>query len=734
LIVLWAMVLAVAGCLVGTLWQDYLLADRRAQRQALTFAQLVTEDTTATFLATDIILRHVRDGIPLADFQSGIALDTARRQGIVEYLRSQQALVPGVVVLSLVNADGIVYADSLDVGSGVSIADRGYFQDLKGTDKDAREVSPILRGRVSDKLGVQLSRRLEGPDGRFLGVVVAAIGVEDHFVSYWKSLQLDEGVWVGLVNLSDQIMLARYPPVAAEIGTPVPASTFVKLAASTGSVDIGVAQTFFDSSDGLAGTIAIRKMTDYPFYGVVVLPRSVYLADWWRLALRIIVAVTALIAAGIVLTVWGIRQARMTHLLRYSEERLRRAQAVASVSSWEFDVVNDRVIWSDEAYFMAGVPLGSPVTYQTVVDAIHPQDRELHAKAWQEAKPGAKYDVVHRAFVNGTVKWIHTLGDMTFDDDGHLIRMIGTAQDVTALKAQEAALGSTIADLETSRRQLQRQTADLQELAKELTAARDRAEVANDAKSQFLANTSHELRTPLNAVIGFAEMLQLELYGTVNPKQREYIEDIHSSGAHLLEIINDILDLSKIEAGREDLREEMTDLAALIESQMAAIKPRARQGGVVVVRASDPALPLIFVDPLKTKQMMLNLISNAVKFTPAGGTVSVSARIESDHSDWPGWIRIDVVDTGIGIRADQIPLVKEPFRQVESHLSRKFAGTGLGLAITEAQIHLHGGRLDIQSALAAGTTVTLWFPAWRAGPSLSVRGGRTVETLGFVRE
>ncbi len=307
---------------------------------------------------------------------------------------------------------------------------------------------------------------------------------------------------------------------------------------------------------------------------------------------------------------------------------------------------------------------------------------------------------------------------------------VGVRTDITGFKAQQEELSRTIGELEGSRRQLQRQADDLEKLAVDVSAARDRAEVANRAKSQFLANMSHELRTPLNAVIGFAELLQLEVFGTVNAKQGEYIEDIRRSGAHLLEIINSLLDLSKIEAGREELREEAVDLAALIESQMAVVAPRARQGRITLVCEPDPSLPPVFVDALKTRQMVLNLLSNAVKFTPEGGVVTASVRVEPIHADWPGWIRIDIIDTGIGIRADNIPLIREPFRQVENHLSRKFAGTGLGLAITEAQIRLHGGRMDIQSALAAGTTVTLWFPSWRARPEHFEQAGLPARVAG----
>jgi signal transduction histidine kinase len=207
----------------------------------------------------------------------------------------------------------------------------------------------------------------------------------------------------------------------------------------------------------------------------------------------------------------------------------------------------------------------------------------------------------------------------------------------------------------------------------------------------------------------------MEVFGTVNGKQRDYIRDIYNSGIHLLEIINDVLDLSKIEAGREELKEHDVDIAELVENQMAVVAPRAELGGLNLSWDSDPGLPPIFLDGLKTKQMVLNLLSNAVKFTPAGGTITASVRIERTRSDWQGWLCVTIADTGIGMRAEDLAFVKEPFRQIENQLSRRYAGTGLGLAITEAQIRLHGGRLEIESQVSAGTRVTLWFPPWRIG-------------------
>ncbi len=343
-----------------------------------------------------------------------------------------------------------------------------------------------------------------------------------------------------------------------------------------------------------------------------------------------------------------------------------------------------------------------------------PQDLDRWLREQAETKPNY-VGILERKLANG--RWIQ-VSQQRMSDGGY----VGILTEITGLKQQQINLGlkedelhHTITELERSKRQLEHQADDLSRLARDLVNARDRAEEASRAKSQFLANMSHELRTPLNAVIGFAELLELEFCGTLNSKQRDYIKDIRESGMHLLEIINDVLDLSKIEAGREELREQITDLGALIESQMTIVRPRATELGLHLAVKIREGVDGVLLDPLKTRQMVLNLLSNAVKFTPQGGLIEATAQIEPmDAEEFPGWIRITIQDTGIGIKTEDLGIVREPFRQVENHLVRRFDGTGLGLAITEAQVRLHGGRMDIESAPGQGTKVTLWLPPWRS--------------------
>jgi signal transduction histidine kinase len=242
------------------------------------------------------------------------------------------------------------------------------------------------------------------------------------------------------------------------------------------------------------------------------------------------------------------------------------------------------------------------------------------------------------------------------------------------------------------------------ELFREIREKSAQLEVANKHKSEFLANMSHELRTPLNAIIGFSEVLIERMFGEVNEKQADYLKDIHESGRHLLSLINDILDLSKIEAGRMDLELSTFHLPTAISNAMTLIRERAQRHGIALGAELDPALGELQADERKVKQILLNLLSNAVKFTPDGGRVHVTAALVN------GSVELAVRDTGIGIAPEDQVAVFEEFRQVGGDTLRKAEGTGLGLTLTKKLVELHGGEIRLQSAPGKGSTFSFTLP------------------------
>ena len=284
----------------------------------------------------------------------------------------------------------------------------------------------------------------------------------------------------------------------------------------------------------------------------------------------------------------------------------------------------------------------------------------------------------------------------------------------------KAELEARTADLERLRRSSEVQREELLKLTQHLRAARDEAHLANAAKSNFLAVMSHELRTPLNAIIGFSDIIKNEMFGPIeNERYRDYVHDIEGSAKHLLSLINDILDISKIEAGRFEINEEDVDLSESVEAALRFVRERAMTGGLSLAVDLSASLPRVLADSRAIRQILLNLLSNAVKFTPRGGKVWVRAWVDEER----GMI-VSVRDTGIGIAASDIQLALTPFGQADTSLARQYEGTGLGLPLSKQLVELHNGVLELESQLGTGTEVRVVLPGHRiiAGFEAAARG------------
>ena len=310
---------------------------------------------------------------------------------------------------------------------------------------------------------------------------------------------------------------------------------------------------------------------------------------------------------------------------------------------------------------------------------VHPDD----LKIIQSAFMGASYfgraatAEVRLKRADGNYLWTEMRCRPALPANGEGMDIVAVTRDISERKAQERAL----------------------------IDARDQAEEANRAKSRFLANMSHELRTPLNAIIGFSEVMTHEMFGPVgSPRYLEYARVIHESGGHLLELINGILDMSKIEAGKFDLSEEIFDLPEVAAQATRFVKMQADRKGVTLKTMIAPNTASIFADKRAIKQMLVNLITNGVKFTPRGGEVRLAAGREGQG------VVIAVSDTGVGISAEDLKRLGKPFEQVEGEFVRSQEGTGLGLALVKALTALHGGEVVIASQLGEGTTVVLKLP------------------------
>jgi PAS domain S-box-containing protein len=316
----------------------------------------------------------------------------------------------------------------------------------------------------------------------------------------------------------------------------------------------------------------------------------------------------------------------------------------------------------------------------SAVDIIHPDDLPKVHQALAHLERGDDVGpVTYRGRrKDGTYIWVEASLTRSANPETGVVEVVSVVRDVSERVRYEAALRH----------------------------AKEQADAANRAKSEFLGTMSHELRTPLNAVIGFTELMKEEVMGPIgNEQYRSYIADIHFSSTHLLNLINDILDVTKAEAGKLELQEEVFDLREVIEAVVRVSGPPIEKAGLAVAIRLPSDLPMLRADERKARQVFFNLIGNAVKFTPAGGQIEIFGGF--DHQSG---VAITVKDTGIGIAPEDLTRVLEPFVQVSSPVSRQHAGTGLGLPATKRIMELHQGKLVLQSTLGAGTAAIVTFP------------------------
>ena len=364
--------------------------------------------------------------------------------------------------------------------------------------------------------------------------------------------------------------------------------------------------------------------------------------------------------------------------LRISEARLAEAQQIAKMGNWEFHAESKAVYASPEVYIILGLDPQNPLTFEMFLAVVQPDERAPFLAAWDKAMEGKQYDVDVRINTPSGVKFAHSQGRCIQDSTGNVVKVVGTLQDITDRKLAE----------------------------REILRARELAENSMKVKEIFLANMSHEIRTPMNAILGFTRLL----YETpLTTEQKSYMDAIHFSGENLLVIINDILDLSKIQSGKTTLEKSEFNIRELVNAVLGVLRPKALEKGIRLTWTVHPQVSeTIKGDPVRLNQILTNLISNGIKFTEQGGvTLEITSKATKKQESI---LEFKVRDTGIGIPADKHAAIFENFVQASSDTTKKYGGTGLGLAIVKNLVELQDGKISLTSVDGAGSTFTVHIP------------------------
>jgi PAS domain S-box-containing protein len=386
---------------------------------------------------------------------------------------------------------------------------------------------------------------------------------------------------------------------------------------------------------------------------------------------------------------------------RFDRHRLVAALKASRCGTWRWDIANNVVDWDEALSDVFGIEhKNAPKTAEEFFALVHPEDRQRMTKAIEDcSKSGTELEYDFRAVVNGKTRWIYDRSQLTRSADGTPWYFIGACLDVTERRRTEEALTEALT-------QQKRLLGDLEKTRGGALAKQDQEETAHSSKSRFLATMSHELRTPLNAILGFSEIIAEERLGPVgNPRYKDYAGDILASGKHLLSLINDLLDVAKIEANRMAIDPRILETERPLQSALQIAAPNAEERHQTITATIADDAKSLYADERALKQIFINLLSNAVKFTQDGGSIEVSVRRNAS-----GEVEISVSDNGPGIPKDKLGEIFKPFSRLDDRYDSQGKGTGLGLALVRGLTELHGGRVGIDSAPGKGTRVTVTLP------------------------
>jgi signal transduction histidine kinase/CheY-like chemotaxis protein/HPt (histidine-containing phosphotransfer) domain-containing protein len=709
-----------------------------ARRHAVTSYQesqdnlgvVLAEQTSRAVQGIDLMLQSVREQVLAAGSQTPAQFRTMLgTEATYRMLRERLRNLPQLDAIGMTDADGVALVSSRGWPiEPADLSDRDYFRWVKDHNDGGLFISAPAQSRMTGAWTVYLARRVNGPDGQMLGAVVGAMTLQ-YFADFYQAVARGEATAISIVR-NDGIILVRYPSLEAVVGLPVPAGSPWYPVAQHGG---GTYRAPADRSGG-ARWVSVHPL---PAYGLVVnvsVAEDAALASWRRQASAIALGTFALVVVLVLLFRAVMAQFRQlaaseTSLAQRNAEleaiRDRLEAQTAALRQSQAEAADKTGILETTFEFMdQGIMMVNAHRFVAVCNHRAVQMLDLPPDLMASRPHFA--DVL--AYQWRTQEFRHTPADLqNFIRSGGILdtthvyerrRPNGNVIEVRSSPLPGGGVVRTYTDV-TERRTAEERAAAAREQAE---TARIQAEQANRAKTEFLANMSHEIRTPMNGIIGMNGLL---LGSGLTDTQRECALAVRDSAEALLKIINDVLDIAKLEAGKVELDPVEFDLMELVEAAVTLLLPRAAEKGIAVLTRLEPMVRRRFrADSTRLRQILLNLLGNAIKFTETGQVEVAVERLPELAPDNAWVVAITVTDTGIGMSEAAQARLFQKFSQADSSISRRFGGTGLGLAITHELVELMGGRIDVASEPGRGSRfrVTLKMPPAPGIPPPAVQG------------